>query len=59
MRLNDEPAFAEGEFPNELAVMANPDHKMVVRYHIQGTKDATPRWTFRHDKIMDFFFAPF
>lgn len=55
MRLNDEPAFAEGEFPNELAVMANPDHKMVVPYHVQGAADASPRWTFRHDKIMDFF----
>jgi hypothetical protein len=57
MRLNDEPAFAEGEFPNELAVMANPDHKMVVPYHMQGSEktDTAPRWTFRHDKIMDFF----
>jgi hypothetical protein len=56
MRLDDEPALAEGEFPNELAVMANPEHKMVVRYHMQGKKqDAMVRWTFRHDKIMDFF----
>ena len=56
MRLNDEPAFKEDEFANELATMAKPEHRMVVPYHlISAEAGALPRWTFRHDKIMDYF----
>ena len=50
MRLNDTLAFGKDEFVDELTVMAR--HKMVVPFHRSGTEQL---WTFRHDKIMDFF----
>ena len=54
MRLEDQPTFRENEFANELAAMAR--FKMIVPYHELAMKaDAAPLWTFRHDKIMDFF----
>jgi hypothetical protein len=54
MRVNDEPAFRDDEFPNELAAMAR--HKMVIPYQEMAVAaGAKPRWTFRHDKIMDYF----
>lgn len=54
MRVNDVPAFKSGEFANELAVMAR--FKMVVPYHhLSAERENEPRWTFRHDKILDFF----
>ena len=54
MRCTDETAFASGEFPNELAAMAR--HKMVIpRHTAEQEADAAPRWTFRHDKVMDYF----
>ena len=54
MRLHDENLFVRDEFANELAVMA--EHKMVVPQYREEEKDTElPRWTFRHDKIMDYF----
>jgi len=54
MRLNETLTFAADEFGNELAVMA--DHKMVIPYQeVSVDADVSPRWTFRHDKVMDFF----
>ena len=48
-KIEDTAIFAEGEFKDELIVML--DHKMVVGFH-RGAKQF---WTFRHDKIRDFF----
>ena len=54
MRVKDASTFIKGDFANELVVMAR--HKMVVPYHEQAAEAETaPLWTFRHDKIMDFF----
>jgi hypothetical protein len=54
MRVYDEPAFAEGGFSNELTALAQ--HKMVVPFHNQGPdRTSSPHWTFRHDRIRDFF----
>jgi hypothetical protein len=54
MRAGDVASFAEGEFPKELACMER--HKMVVarRAVLEGQKQRT-EWSFRHDKIMDYF----
>ena len=52
MATNDVLSFAGDEFVNELSALAR--HKMVVRYH-QGADPGMQLWTFRHDKIRDFF----
>ena len=51
-RAEDTAVFAEGEFEVELSVMSV--HKMVVEFH-RAANGAKQFWTFRHDKIRDFF----
>ena len=51
-KTEDTAVFAEGEFEVELTVMSV--HKMVVEFH-RAANGAKRFWTFRHDKIRDFF----
>ena len=54
MRMNDAEAIPEQELKDELLCMER--HKMVVRRElVNGSKQATTEWHFRHDKIMEFF----
>ena len=51
-KAEDTAVFSEGEFEAELTVLS--DHKMVVEFH-RAASGAKQFWTFRHDKIRDFF----
>jgi len=54
MRCDDETAFAADEFQDELVAMAA--HRMVIpRQTAIREAEAMPLWTFRHDKVMDYF----
>ena len=54
MRRNDETAFGPDEFQDELIAMAK--QKMVIpRQMATQEAEEAPLWTFRHDKIMDYF----
>ncbi len=53
LRVSDESALPESEFPAE--VNALTDHKMAVVRHqsLDGKSELVRRWFFRHDKIWD------
>ena len=53
-RIADDVTFIEGEFSDELAVMAK--YRMIVpKPQPFNQSEAVRRWVFRHDKIMDYF----
>ncbi|WP_133510983.1 ATP-binding protein [Candidatus Thiosymbion oneisti] len=54
MRVDDESTLPETEFPAE--VKALTDHKMaVVHQSSDGKGELVKQWSFRHDKIWDYF----